>query len=215
MTLDDVKQAIDLLRPPTFRFSELSARSRRDRLMKANVTFIALLEKVVGTQKKQQVRFLLWHLKRLQPRGAHVHAVLNDFNKLEDYSTLTRAKRKHQKRNYKIFDMTLAQISGSDDQETHRSFLNSRFNAIHSEKQDYKPLCELPSWKQARCLIEKLSSVATTKSDFEMNSYSNKCPNWNNKMMVLDIMIKVAAGSNLKDKAAALYDRLKKNYQTI
>ena len=43
-----------------------------------------------------------------------------------------------------------------------------------------------------------------------MNSCSNKSPNWNNKIKVLDIMIQVAAGSNLKDKAAAIYDRLKK-----
>ena len=51
---------------------------------------------------------------------------------------------------------------------------------------------------------------ATTKSYFKMNSCSNKSPNWNIKIKVLDIMIQVAAGSNLKDKAAALYERLKK-----
>ena len=95
---------------------------------------------------EDQAAYLLWNIKKLFKGTSYLNFIFADFESLKDYSTLSKAERKNYGRyGYKIFDQVLAKMSGSDNQETHRKFLEARYNALHSSKQNFVPLIEEPS----------------------------------------------------------------------
>ena len=129
---DNIMESIANLNAPRFQFSELDSRSRRDKFKGANDVFDKLLGKIVGSERNDQVKYILWRLKRLKRKGSHLLSVVEDSETLEAYSTLSEAKRKSYGRTYyKTFDKMLTKICGSDEPENHRTFLNARLNAMH------------------------------------------------------------------------------------
>ena len=82
------------LKEPPLNISDLNPRQRRDKLNPANTTMAYLLEKTVGSRKEDQATWLLDYLKRLFPKGGHLKQVVEDFQTLDDFSILSKSKRK-------------------------------------------------------------------------------------------------------------------------
>ena len=143
--------------------SSLSPRVLRDQLREANKIFSTLIEKIVGREKAEQATFLLQHLKRLYREKTHLSFVMKDLEALPDYGTLTKDERKrYHRRLYRNFDELLQKMSGSSEEETHRSFLSARFAAMHQSKVNFKPLVEQASWRNINLMIKKLAPTEPT-----------------------------------------------------
>lgn len=217
--LMEVQKKVDDILAPFVKFSALGSRKRRNLLKTANEVFSSFLGKLVGPDKADQAGYLLMHLKRVHQKGGHMTMVLDDLDRFPDYSALSTTKRKYLKKTaYKLFDKTLSKISGSDDQDTHRKFLNARYYAIHHASENFKPLTEEASWMDVKASIERLwsdsKSIMEEKS-IEVPRYSTLTKKQKNrrkiKNEVLDLMITILAGSDkLEEHRALLEDRLQR-----
>ena len=188
-----ITEHIENLNAPSFKFSELNSRSRRDKFKGANDVFNKLLEKIVGSERNEQVQYILWSLKRLMKKGSHLLAVVENLEQLEDYSTMSQAKRKCNGRTYyKTFDKMLSKICGSSEPEKQRKFLNERFNALHHDKRDYKPLCPEPTWKHVRDVVEGLALVG----DYSTLTHAKRKSNGRSCYKTFDKMLSKACGSS-------------------
>ena len=97
------------------------------------------------------------NIKRRLAGGKWKSFVVGEFDKLEDYFKADRTKRQiNGRNNYKIFDEVLKKVSGSEDPETHRNFLDARFTSINQKKPRFKPLIEKPSWKTFSLMIDEV-----------------------------------------------------------
>ena len=168
------------------------------------------LKKTVGKKKEDKFSFLLYHLKRILPGGfQHISEILKDLKPIKDFSTLTQSERKKNGRgSYKIFKIALQKFSGSDNPEVQRKFLDNRFQSIHQNSEDYKPLTEQPSWKSVKNFVQVLSTDDKIQysSMTELRKLKMKT-----HFETLDLVIKTLAGSNtLKDLKALVEDRLEK-----
>ena len=141
----EVFNVVNELKESPVGFSELSHRKRKDILKPANEVLDLFLDKVIGDDVRDQGRYLLSMIKRLFPRGKYKEFIVNEFESLEDYSSLDRKKRQiYGRHSYKVFDEILKKVSGSEDPETHRQFMSARFRCIHKNQASYEPLIKEP-----------------------------------------------------------------------
>ena len=148
------------------------------------------------------------YLKRLHPRGAHVMEVMEDFEGLKDFSTLSKTERKTYGRNkYKIFDVVLKKLSGSDGNvDTQKQFLNSRFTAMHKQ-----PLIDTSaSWKKVKSMLGQLKPMVPKP----FSTLSNEQKIYSSRAALRETfqgMVNLLAGSeSFEEHAAALTDHLQR-----
>ena len=88
--------------------------------------------------------------------------MINELNELPNYGTMSKNKRRAHRRKgreYRAFDKILEKIAGSSNPTDHKKFLDSRFYALHHEKENFERLIEKPSWDQVNSILDSLSSV--------------------------------------------------------
>ena len=134
--------------------------------------------------------------------------VMEDFEGLKDFSTLSKTERKTYGRNkYKIFSVVLKKLSGSSDNvDTQKKFLNSRFTAMHKQ-----PLLDTSaSWKTVKSMIGQLKPMVpkpfSTLSN-EQKIYSRHAA----LRQTFQGMVNLLAGSeSFEEHVAALTDHLQR-----
>merc|ERR1719397_1024488 len=169
--------------------------------------------KSVGVNVEDQAGWLLYHLKRLYPNGKHLEVIMEDYEQLRDFSSVSPyLRRDYTRSQYKIFQMALKKFSGSSSMDTHRQFLKAQYSAMHQRKAEFHPLDE-KSWKKVLRLIEELSVGSKIP-------YSTLTPTQKHQRKprheALEMLIEVTAGSTcLKEQEGMLNDRLNKVHRNF
>ena len=211
----EVRRCISQMRAPALIFSNLDSRQRRSSLKGANDTLKELMEKAVGLEVVDQTGWLIYHLKRLHPRGRYLAAIIEDFPSLEDYAATSEHLRKSYRRSYyKTFHTTINKVSGSSSMSTHRKFLDAQFRAMHHSNEDFQPLVQNPSWKSVLQMVNDLRQVSAQVPYTTLNKRQKKRRQL--KHRALDKLIEEAAGStDVLEQEAMLIDRLKKVHRNF
>ena len=106
-----------------------------------HTTLHLLLDKLVGTDKKERSAVLLYDLKRLRLKDGAVGAAVANMDSLQDYSNMDFEARQRCRRGIlKVFDHFLVKMCGSEDMNTQREFLDNRFTAMHLNNEEFEPL---------------------------------------------------------------------------
>ena len=161
-------EEIESLQEPHPKFSSMNLRQRSEKFRLPHEVFSALIEKSVGGDQKNQVGFLMYHLKKLCPKGGVLAAAVDDFKSLQNFNTITKKQRKSS--HYKTFDKLLVKFSGTNNPDIHRSFLEVRFWATHGNERGAKPLIEESSWNAVKLMIEELTRDIEQKTDVEQKA---------------------------------------------
>ena len=155
-------EEIESLIEPYPKFSSMNPRQRPEKFHLAHKLLSALVEKTVGSDKKDQVGFLMYHLKKLCPKERVLDAAVDDFKSLKNFNTITKKQRKSI--HYKTFDKLLVKVSGTNNSDIHRNFLQARFWAIHGKESGAKPLIDKSSWNAVKLMIEELTRDVEQKA---------------------------------------------------
>ena len=162
---DEVHQKIEeieSLQEPHPKFSSMNPRQRSEKFRLAHEVLSALIEKAVGVDHKDQVGFLMYHLKKLCPKERVLAAAVDDFKSLKNFNTISKKQRKSS--HYKTFDKLLVKVSGTNNPDIHRNFLQVRFWAIHGKESGAKPLIDKSSWNAVKLMIEELTKDVEEKA---------------------------------------------------
>ena len=179
-----------------------------------------LLEKTVGSRKEDQATWLLDYLKRLFPKGGHLKKVIEDFQPLDDFSTLSKSKRKTYRRShYKIFHTIVEKMSGSNTMDVQKRFLSARFSAMHMPRQQIQQapeeiiiqpcLFKHDSWANVLSMINSLQNNAPSIPYSSLNQFQKNRRKARHE--ALQRFIVIAAGSNkIEEQEKMLHDMLSK-----
>ena len=110
---------------------ELSAR-QQESISRRRTFFRKLVEKVVGTNKEEQVKFLIREARKIN-KNTYVQSARSSIPTPPDYRSLAKIERRQHSHVHKLIDLFLPLAAGSESITSQKHIFENRWHHMHNQ----------------------------------------------------------------------------------